>query len=396
MDRGQPLSYSDAAWRVITGRPKRSQLSNSRQSKLRPSPLQVTEARQLHRYVTHTVALLLTCGVLACGGSSNGVTTEPDPVQPPPPALHPCTGALACESRVSVGAEAFLPIYATHSLDEGSAAYATSPTQAVIVIHGNSRNADDYFDRVVTAAQQAQQLANTVIVAPHFQTSADNPTPDEPFWTSAGWKRGHPSEGGRSPALSSYAALDSLLLRLTNRSLFPDLDRVVVSGHSAGGQVVHRYAAGSPTEEQLTSTTVRYVVANPSTYLYPTPLRESGSEYVVPAEDRCPDYNDWHYGFANLNSYMLAAGEGQARERLLGREVIIFLGEEDTGMANLDTSCGAYLQGANRLQRGLTLVRAIEHIFPENRHRTVTVPGVGHSSQGMFQSAQGRELLFAR
>jgi hypothetical protein len=36
--------------------------------------------------------------------------------------------------------------------------------------------------------------------------------------------------------------LDEMLLALADRTVFPNLARVVVSGHSAGGQIVQRYA----------------------------------------------------------------------------------------------------------------------------------------------------------
>ena len=336
--------------------------------------LAVPREDRLSAYPVFRALVGLSVFLLGCGGDSGGViepgTTEPEP-------FRPCSAALLCEGRISLGSGAFLPVYSTHSLDDGLAKDSTLPARAVVVIHGNERNANDYFDRVVAAAEQAEQLARTVIVAPRFQTQDDRPALDEPYWTSRGWKRGYPSEGNRIPSISSYAALDTLLLRLTNASLFPDVSRVVVSGHSAGGQVVHRYAAGSGIEEELSGITVRYVVANPSTYLYPTPVREIGPHYVVPAAANCPAYDSWHYGFEDLTPYMRETGAEPAKERLLRRDVIIFLGEQDTGTASLDDSCGAFLQGANRLQRGLTLLRTLDHVFAGHRHRKVTVPGAG-------------------
>lgn len=330
----------------------------------------------------------------ACGGGSSAPTVlDPDPPEPPPPG--PCTVASGCAARLSLGSGAFLPYYATHRLDQGAAGQPTPATRAVVVIHGNSRNADDYFERVVAAAELAGRLQSSVVVAPRFQTSDDAPGAGEPYWTSPGWKRGHLSEGGASPAVSSYAALDTVLARLADRTRFPGLTRVVVTGHSAGGQAAHRYAAGSPMEERLGGLTARYVIANPSTYLYPTLLREWAGSYVTPESANCPDYDSWHYGLQELPAYMLREGPDSARTRLLRRDAVVLAGDQDTGTALLDQSCGANLQGANRFQRARALLRTLDHAFPgEHRHRLVVVPGVGHSSTDMYQSAQGRELLF--
>ena len=329
--------------------------------------------------------------VLALASACGDGGTAPS-VEPPEPPSGPCTVAAQCRARLPLPAGGFLPHYSTHRLGEGAHA---GVVQGVVVVHGTNRNADDYFERVVEAARLAALLESTVVAAPHFQTRDDGPRFDEPYWTSSGWKRGHPSEGS-APALSSYAALDAVVLRLADKSRFPNLSRLVVTGHSAGGQVAHRYAAGSALEDGLSGYAVRYVVANPSTYLYPTPVRELSPEnFLVPDVSSCPDYDAWHYGLQNLNPYMLRTGAELARRRLLGRRVVVLLGEQDTGTASLDQSCGADVQGANRLQRGLALVRVLSHEFAGHRHEVATVPGVGHSSRAMYQSPQGRAALFA-
>lgn len=334
-------------------------------------------------------AVLGAAFVLGCGDGGAA-----RPVEPPEPPPGPClVAASRCRARLPVGGGALLPHYATHALGEGTHA---GVVLGVVVVHGTSRNADDYFERVVEAARLADRLANVVIVAPRFQTLDDAPAADEPYWTSSGWKRGHPSAGGAAPPVSSYAALDSIVARLADKARFPALSRIVATGHSAGGQVAHRYAAGSALEDALSGYAIRYVVANPSTYLYPTPVREwPPGNYVVPNVPSCPNYDAWHYGLQNLNPYMQQAGAELARRRLLRRDVVVLVGEEDTGTANLDQSCGANLQGPNRLQRGLALGRVLAHVFPGHAHEVATVPGTGHSSSAMYQSPLGRNALFA-
>ena len=95
-----------------------------------------------------------------------------------------------------------------------------------------------------------------------------------------GWKDGEPALG--SP-IDSFTAMDRLLAALDDKARFPALKEIVVAGHSAGGQYVQRYAAGNRIEPTL-SAPVRYLVANPSSYLYLEPNRPTGSgnNFAIP------------------------------------------------------------------------------------------------------------------
>ena len=100
------------------------------------------------------VAPLLCVAIAACGGSA--MTPDPDPVEPERPV--PCTvGNAMCAERVEIVSGRYLPVYGTHLL---SAAHA-GVTRGLIVIHGNSRNADAYFETGVLAAAEAGVSAGT-------------------------------------------------------------------------------------------------------------------------------------------------------------------------------------------------------------------------------------------
>ncbi len=328
--------------------------------------------------------LLVLALLAACGDAA----TAPDRAPP-----VPCTSPFdQCTERVAIGDGAYLPVYRTHPLEKGD----TAVIRAMVVIHGTNRNADDYFETMIAAVREVDGIARTVVVAPRFQTESDHPALDEPYWTSGGWKRGDLSRSPYTPDVSSYAALDRVLEILTDRSRFPRVATVVVTGHSAGGQVTHRYAAGSRVEDDpATTVPIRYVVANPSTYLYLRPERASADTFAIPNTVACPDYDDWHYGLRELNAYMSARDTARTRDRLAGRDVIILIGDADTGSSLLDQSCGANLQGPNRFQRGRTLVRFMGAFFPGHGHRERIVPGVGHSSRGMYTSDVGLAALFS-
>ncbi len=303
----------------------------------------------------------------------------------------PCISAnVFCAQRVEIGEGVYLPVFRTHSLGGDDRI-----TRGLIVVHGTNRNADDYFQSGLQAAAEAGEQDRTVVVAPHFQTSSDGPAADEPYWSSSGWKRGNLSRSeGPSPRVSSYAAIDSLVALLADRVRFPGIREIVVTGHSAGGQVVHRYAAASRAQEIAGEVTFRYIVANPSTYLYLRPERAEGDGFVVPASGVCPDFDDWHYGLQDRNSYASALESASIPTLLAGRDVRILLGAADSLSASLDASCGADLQGSYRLARGQTLMRFMDAFFPGHGHIEMIVPGVGHSNRDMWLSPVGLRSLF--
>ena len=337
------------------------------------------------------LGLLWACG----GGGGDAMTTPtdtPTPVDPPARPV-PCTFANStCAERVEIASGLFLPIFSTHLLSEGH----PGVTRALVVVHGNNRNADTYFESGFMAAAEAGFGPTTVVVAPHYQTSEDGPESDEPFWSSAGWKRGHLSRPeGPTPRISSYAALETVVEQLLDANRFPAVREVTVTGHSAGGQVLHRFAASSLVEDGARDgVSFRYVVANPSTYLYLGPERlDVNGEFTVP--DRgCEDYDDWHYGLQDRNTYATRLEADTIRALLTRRDVRILVGDADTLSASLDVSCGANLQGPNRYLRGLTLVRFMETLYEGHAHMQMVVPGVGHSNRSMWLSEVGKNALF--
>ena len=58
----------------------------------------------------------------------------------------------------------------------------------------------------------------------------------------------------------------------TNKKTFPNLSKIVVAGHSAGGQVVTRYEMTNKIHN-TPGVTITYVVANPSSSAWPVAVR---------------------------------------------------------------------------------------------------------------------------
>ncbi len=291
----------------------------------------------------------------------------------------------------------------------------TAVTRAVILIHGATRNANTYYSTLQTAASHAYvPSSNIILIAPQFLVEVDISAHNLPsnilFWSTSGWKIGHKSKSTTSHPrpfrISSFAVMDSLLYLLASNN--PNLQTIVVAGHSAGGQYVNRYAAGSPMIDYLKThfgITVRCVVANPSSYLYFNSERHvqgSYTQFAVPPYNviqACPTYNQYRYGLEGLNSYMSSVGATQIRAQYPGRNVIYLLGEEDTNPNDpwLDVSCAAMLQGSQRLERGIIYFNFLKYYFGNTIFATqelAIIPGVGHSHSGIYLSDCGLYYLF--
>jgi len=249
--------------------------------------------------------------------------------------LLAAASGFLCEHRFPV-AGSFIP-YCTNN--------KTGP--AVFVIHGTNRNARDYLGYLADL--------DTLVIAPQFQEN-----PPGLYWTS-GWREGNRSQDPQR--VSSFEVVDRMVEMFHGAAIV---------GHSAGGQFVTRYAAGT----RLRGLT--YIVANPGSYMYLDETRPFVAGY-------CPDFNEYRYGLEDLNLYMSA---GVAPD-YPNRKVIYMLGSRDTKIdANLDNGCEARRQGRNRYYRGLYFHQHLKTHFGRPVHRLVVVPNVGHDPERMLQAAK--------
>ena len=211
---------------------------------------------------------------------------------------------------------------------------------AWIVIHGSGRNVDDY---VCCAISAAALESSVMILAPWFLSPKDLPVNitssssllnhtaadaaaalmKEPsrvlVWAEEGpiehtWRYGADDAAGHN--VSSYAVVDEMIrLIVADRRRFPALRRIVVAGHSAGGQYVQRWALLSNGAAFADSTAnaagsffpripTRVVVANPKSFCWLDERRmfNNGTQLRKPegdAVDICPTYDEWEWGFQN-------------------------------------------------------------------------------------------------
>lgn len=327
----------------------------------------------------------------------------PRPQAPARPPVASCSGTFA----VATGSATLsLPYCSNRSItthDDGI-------RRLVVVIHGDARNANEYLDSVQAAADAAG-ATGVLIVAPQFRTVDDDATEGAPnglYYSDNGWKEGAASETApfaRPGSVSSFAAVDALVHAILTGGAFPNLRMVVITGHSAGGQFVDRYLAASPLEDELEgSVRFRYVIANPSSYLYLDERRPDESSAAFRALSaralaECPGFDSWKYGLEGLNAYAAIAGRTMIRARYAERDVVYLLGAEDTDPndPSLDTSCAAELQGRDRLDRGQQHFAYLGTMFGDSvygSHVLTVVDGVSHDGRAMYLSDAARAALF--
>ncbi len=356
------------------------------------------------------------CLILACvdNGKETGESPQTDSAEiaqqeSPYPELTPEIGLdqFICPKRfpISQEGESQMIPYCSN-VDLSNPEEYPQVTRLVIVIHGSGSSAVLNYKRILAAAEQSESDSSTIFMAPQFVTeehiSDENLDGSHAFWTT-GWASGSLSksteEHPRTIRISSYDYLDTMLAVLLEQFQLQNLTQVVIVGHSAGGQLVQRYAAASI----YTPSTVpiKYIVTNPSSFLYFTERRwVTGSEYQFQeplAEDinNCPTYNEWRYGLENLYSYMQPTGTSNLLNNYFSRDVVVLVGEDDNDPNNttLSTTCSSMMQGSQRLERGIVYYHYLkeEHQIESS---FAIVPNVAHSSEQMFNSDCAQKYVF--
>ncbi|MEZ5353227.1 MAG: hypothetical protein R2762_11370 [Bryobacteraceae bacterium] len=178
-----------------------------------------------------------------------------------------------------------------------------------------------------------------------------------------------------------------------------------MAGHSAGGQFVQRYA-GINRAEPKSRVPVRYVVANPSSYVYLNSLRipsssscsvEGGCTRPFAAywdAENCASFNRYKYGLDGLSGYAALVGAEAVTAQYPKRAITYMVGELDRQPdPSLDKTCPAMAQGPNRYERGVNYWNYIREHFGA-RHPLVVAPGCGHSATCMYAGSAGQRVLF--
>ena len=321
------------------------------------------------------------------------------------------------ESPVAIIASQFVPLTTPHGsgklpIDLSRDWDRPQPqvTRAVILFHGKGRDVDGYYRSLRKAAEDAggEAESGSILIAPQFLNEEDARAHHLPGdvlrWPEGSWEAGRDAAGPAS--ISAYEVIDALVAHLADRALFPNLKTIVLAGHSGGGQAMQRYAiVGRADQIAGAQIHVRYVVANPSSYMYFTDDRPAfdGNKvsYHPASEAACRNFNHWKYGPVNPREDYVrssaAPGWQKLEDSFARKDVTYLLGTADVDPheKDLDTSCAGELEGPSRFLRGQAYY-ALLHA----RHKTDWnqrlwfVPNVAHSGGKMYTSECGVAALF--
>jgi pimeloyl-ACP methyl ester carboxylesterase len=293
--------------------------------------------------------------------------------------------------------------------------------RALIMVHGTNRNADHYFATAMAATFLAGALEDTIVVAPHLIINSDPKSENEVVWPGGGdsWR-----SGGMSPThadLSSFDVADQLLRMFADRKIFPNMKAIVVTGHSAGGQYVTRYAMANKVHDSL-AVPVAYVVANPSSYAWPEAVRPLPVDDAEPgaakdgwslspdttahtkfsygsydaAAKNCANYNRWPLGLENRSGYTAGMSDDQLKKQLVSRPTTFLVGQVDTlPLGGFDSSCSAMAQGPTRRSRGEAFVKFLNEKMGA-KHAIQVVSECGHNDRCIFTTDAVFPLIFPK
>ena len=380
-------------------------------------------------------------------------------------------------------------------------------TTVLIVVHGSGRTAEDYLYGAVSSLPKDQQdfhNATTMVISPWFLDPEDDdvdaaefiehndnmlgedadersvrvgrrrlghdkrhhhhrhpegknniPIPLPPNtlrWYEMGPELLHTWRYGANAinsTLSSFDAMDRLVERFVDDPVrFPSLARILVTGHSAGGQFVQRWTmvSDSPvwkepsyssdhhdagdvevtgdsnyqygTQRKLVTqrnVQLRAVPANPRCFAmlddrrYVHDAKTNTTVFRRPdnaAIDACPDFNQWIWGLdpggsvvAPYKDRAVAAAGGArslAHRYVTQRNVVYLAGGADLEV--FDDDCGSVIQGQTRRERSQKFMASLQEVYPQEMknelHTRVVAMGIPHDHTLMFQSPAGQEALF--
>ncbi|KIK55672.1 hypothetical protein GYMLUDRAFT_175314 [Collybiopsis luxurians FD-317 M1] len=278
-----------------------------------------------------------------------------------------------------------LPVYQTTGLVESEI------TRAVIVLPGKPRDCWYYWVIMNNALVKANAQNSSIdpsqisIMAPCFWTELDVQAgaaqSDVLVFGLTTWIDGKENVGPSTISkYSSFRVLDDLIAYYMDRIRYPNLNTVVLAGHSAGGQMVQRYAGLR--RANVDDDRLHFWVANPGSLMWLSPDRPYPNA-------SCEGIDDYKYGLAgNFPWY----GRGLDRDSitpLYNQRIINYAwGTADNGPG--DTRCEAETQGSTHLTRGQNFVQMINSTFGWPANATVDwVLGVSHDNVGMMESDDG-------
>ena len=184
-------------------------------------------------------------------------------------------------------------------------------TEVIFVIHGNSRNADDYLSAWIPLVQNK----NVIIAAPNF---------DKKNFRYFFLLESAESNGTINERSDSYVNTSISLFFNYFKSRFAlNANTYKMFGHSAGAQFTHRYMLLS-NDQRISDT----VIANAGWYTF-----LNGEQYPYGIKDTPIEISDSHIRW------------------FMSNKTSLLIGSIDTNLNNVNSSAGAQKQGITRVDR---------------------------------------------
>lgn len=308
--------------------------------------------------------------------------------------LDPCLGAIpACLYQLSIDGSTsdFVQMYASYPLFDEN--YKLEDiTNLVFSIHGQNRNADEYFNQCMSSLRSQGLEGSTLLIAPWFNRQ-ENAITGELVWPSNEWRIGVNTSNG-TQSKSSFSIITSTLDQIILSGAFPSLKNIMIVGHSSGATFA-QLLSGVIESTDYPDIQFAYAVMNSQYFYYPEDIRwNSGlSEYTEPIG--CSDFNYWPYGYEFRIDLLGSVSRSIFNDRFLSSHTTYFLGSSDiVTSGSLNTSdCAAVLLGEHRFDRGNKIFDFIKERYPESPVDRVIVNGVGHNSSQMFNSEAFKTYL---
>ena len=220
-------------------------------------------------------------------------------------------------------------------------------TEVIFVIHGNSRNADDYLSAWIPLVQNK----NVIIAAPNF---------DKKNFRYFFLLESAESNGSINERSDSYINTSISLFFNYFKSRFAlNANTYKMFGHSAGAQFTHRYMLLS--DDQRISDTV---IANAGWYTF-----LNGEQYPYGIKDTPIEISSSHIRW------------------FMSNKTSLLIGSIDTNLNNVNSSAGAQKQGITRVDRADNYFKSLIDISDKKeipfRWSYKVINDVGHDYQKM-------------
>jgi len=301
------------------------------------------------------------------------------------------------------GHQLSLPYYGNLDIDSTH----QNVKNVIISLHGEGRNADEHYNIFMNATSTYGVPDSTFIIAPVYLLQEDleghNLDSTVLYWPSGDWNAGDYSRNTgtnpRAAQISSFSTMDTLFHRLVQNC--PNLETLILTGHSAGSQMVERYAAGGRAQVDIAEQydiDFRYVSTNVPSFLYMNDVRvvdENAAVYNFDVPELCWTANYYKYGLVGLNNYMEESGVEFIRSQYFEKNVTCLIGQYDTG--GQSTNCARDIQGNNRLIRAYVYFGYIGYYYGDmvyTNHWLAELPGVYHEFWGVVSSEGGLKSYF--